>query len=113
MEHAVDGEKKGIVFSGRLTYPNVSVLRGRLTEGLEEEDVEISFADVDEVDLSFLQLLCAALKTAEGASRKVSVAGPVPPGVRELVETAGMVSPLGRGDDGFWSRLAGKAGLHE
>ena len=109
MEQAVAGEKKKLGFCGKLTFPNAAVLRGKLAGALEEESVEISFGEVEDVDISFLQLLCAALRTAEGTSREVTVAdGPVPPGVSELVVTAGMVSPLGRKGDGFWLRLAGK-----
>jgi ABC-type transporter Mla MlaB component len=109
MKQAVAAEKKKLGFSGKLTFPNAAALHGKLADALREESVEISFGEVEEVDISFLQLLCAALRTAEGASREVTVADdPVPPSVSELVETAGMVSPLGRREDGFWCRLAGR-----
>ena len=113
MEQTAAGEKRKLGFSGRLTYPHASALREMLADALAGESVEICFGEVDEVDLSFVQLLCSALRTAEGAGREVTIAsGRVPPGLSELVETAGMVSPLGRKDDSFWSRLAGKADTH-
>jgi ABC-type transporter Mla MlaB component len=100
-----------VVFQGSLTFANAESLRGALAEALEAESVEIAFGDVRDVDLSFLQLLCAALRTAAETSREITVAaGPVPHDVSSMVMSAGMVSPLGRREDGFWNRLAGENG---
>lgn len=98
-------------FSGRLTLANADALRNKMLKALKSERVEIAFGKVQAVDLSFLQLLCSALRTAAGTSRLVTVADkPVPDAVRELVEAAGMVSPAGCKEDGFWRCLAGRNG---
>ena len=112
MGRKTTGGKEKLEFSGKLTYSNAPALRLNLADALEKKSLEISFGKVEEVDLSFLQLLCSALRTASDTSREVTVAdGPVPASVSELVDAAGMVSPLGRRDDGFWSLLTGKVGV--
>jgi ABC-type transporter Mla MlaB component len=111
MSREKTGQPRKVGFSGKLTFAKAEVLRGKMVKALESERVEIYFGEVKEVDLSFLQLLCAALRTAAGGSRMITVArGAVPEALSELVETAGMVSPLGRGEDSFWGRLAGRNG---
>ena len=99
---------KRLGFSGSLTLDNAHALGDKLKRALEGEGVKISFGKVKEVDLSFLQLLCSALRTAAAESKAITVDGEgVPPAVSELAETAGVVSPLGRGQDGFWAALTG------
>ena len=107
------GGVEKVEFSGKLTLSNAPALRLKLAGALEKESVTITFGEVEEIDLSFLQLLCSALRTAAETSRHLTAGdGPVPPGVRELVESAGMVSPLGRRDDGFWSKLTEQVPVH-
>jgi anti-anti-sigma regulatory factor len=97
---------RNLEFSGSLVYSNASKLRDRLLKGLENGSVVISFGEVREVDLSFLQLLCSALRTAAERSQEMTLSpGPVPDSLMTLAETAGMFSAIGRPDEGFWKEL--------
>ena len=102
-----------VEFSGSLVFANVAALRDKLAAGLASGSVEIAFGEVGEVDLSFLQLLCAALRTAAETSRKMTLStGPVPESLRTLAETAGMLAADGRQGGTFWKELAERIPAH-
>jgi hypothetical protein len=54
----------GLTLGGSLTIENASVIRTKLIEALMKEDALKVSIDADAVDLSFLQLLCSAHRTA-------------------------------------------------
>ena len=61
-----------IVPEGELTVSNASELRDSLIRSMQEVDsVEIDFENVTEVDLSCLQLICSAHRSAEKKDKKI------------------------------------------
>lgn len=90
-----------IVAGGRLTTSQAGRLRQLLLEAFEGASrVELSLHQVQEADLSFLQLLCAAHRTAvgRGIAFRVSVpesAEPVLRLIRESGAERGVGGPAG------------------
>jgi len=59
------GNKGELVLAGSLTVENASAIKDILKKTLKEEDVVFVSVDADAlVDISFLQLLCSAHRTA-------------------------------------------------
>ena len=69
-----------IKISGSLTGPRSTELKDRISSGLKKEgQLQLVIRDVDTVDLTFLQIIAAAMKTARKDNRELSVRLPVPP----------------------------------
>jgi anti-anti-sigma regulatory factor len=92
----VSNEKGSVRLGGRLTIPDAQ----RLSEALRDvvsrsRSVRITFTEVQEADLSVVQLLCAAHKTMASSGKELSLVvsdgGQV---ITEAVEAAGLTSHL-------------------
>jgi len=93
-------------FSGPLTVRVAKPIRTRLIEALRQfPSVTIDCSDATEVDLSFIQLVLAARKSASAAAKTLSLAQPADGALREALQQAGLVAPADRepvADQTFW-----------
>lgn len=100
-----DRDRAVVAVGGRLTASQAGRLRAALLEAFDGSlQVEVALQDVTEADLSFLQLLCAAQRTA--AARAVGftlsgLEGAEP--VRRLIAAAGAKSGIGCPEGCVWS----------
>ena len=103
-------ERREVTLAGDLTLPRAGEIREQLLSALEGEEVVLRFGGTGAVDLSFVQLLCAARRSASVRERRLTVAGdPVPRAVASLVRRAGL-APRDAAADPFWWALAGSPG---
>ena len=83
-------------FSGDLTIENTRELRQLLLAALDNlEEITLAFEDVTAVDLSFVQLLCAAHRTAVRADKIFQVAGSRPEILKAAVRETGFIRESG------------------
>ncbi len=81
---------KVLTFSGGLTLPNASKIRAALLAAIEcGEDVTVECARVTAVDLSGLQLLCSAYRTADERGRKLTLKPPFPTVLLDVITELG------------------------
>jgi anti-anti-sigma factor len=93
-----------VTAGGRLTASQAGPLQRLLLEAFERSKrVELSLRDVQEVDLSFLQLLCAAHRTAAARGIGFRLCGleSAPP-VARLIRDAGAERGVGCPEGCLW-----------
>ena len=80
-----------LITSGdRLTIENAAAFMLLLREGLEESQfVTLELEDGVEIDVTGLQLICSACKTAASCDKTFSSHGPLPAGLEKMVEASG------------------------
>jgi anti-anti-sigma regulatory factor len=84
------GEEATITLEGELTLPRVEELKNAFLQALVKGDtVAIRFGTVQDVDLSGLQMLCSAHRSAVRMKKKVRVSGAMPKILRDAAEAAG------------------------
>lgn len=85
-----------LTMSGDLTIRHSARLKRVLIEELERTDnLRLRFGDVDEADITLLQLLCAAHKSAQEKNKNVAVYGKgIPPVVWDTAHSVGMFGNL-------------------
>jgi len=84
------GNSGVLTLAGELTLPHAEELKKALLRALlETDDVSIDFGSVQEVDVSCLQLVCSARRSAARLKKRVSLGGCLPPVVKEAAEAAG------------------------
>jgi anti-anti-sigma regulatory factor len=98
--------------SGSITVQDVAVLRHHLFDALAiVNTLVLHFEGIEEVDVSFLQLLCSAHLTAGKLEKELTLGG-ISPAFLTAVEMAGYARhfscPLGTTGNCFW--IVGKAG---
>jgi len=93
--------------SGSLTAAWSTDLKKELQEGLKEgSGLQLVIKNVKEVDLSFLQVISAALKTAQYEDKELTVKLPVPDLVTESIILAGLNNHGRCQTDGcFWCSI--------
>jgi anti-anti-sigma regulatory factor len=106
------GNKSVITLEGDLTLPHAETLRGILTQALQEsDDVTIAIVTVHNVDLSCLQLLCSAHRSAMRLKKQITFIGSPPQVFNDAVETAGLACvagcKLGSGHSCLWMTAKG------
>lgn len=90
------GGSQAITLTGELTIANAEELKARLSQLLEAGmDMRIRVADVSAVDLSCLQLLCSAHRTAAALGKTLSLEGEMPPLLRQVMKLAGFTRRKG------------------
>ncbi len=86
----LSNDKSTIHLEGDLTLPNAAELRTMLIKALIDADaVTIRFGDVQELDLSCLQLFCSAHRSAVRLKKQVQFAGTLPKILQETADVAG------------------------
>jgi anti-anti-sigma regulatory factor len=84
------GNKGVITLEGELTLPHAEELKGVFIKALQDADeVSIDFKNVRDVDLSCLQLFCAAHRSAVRLKKHVTFSKKPPTALLEAAETAG------------------------
>jgi len=84
------GKDKLVRFSGDLDIQRAGELRSTLLEALEmSEAVSLEFGECDKVDLSFVQMLCSAHRTAAKLHKLFRLNGSLPEEFLKAVEDAG------------------------
>jgi anti-anti-sigma factor len=88
---------KGVVsFNGDMTVQHAAEIRDVLIKALEETDeVLLDFEQVGTVDLSALQLMCSAHRTAVVLKKTLAYAGVPPDTYRNAIEEAGYLRATG------------------
>jgi anti-anti-sigma regulatory factor len=109
-----EGQRE-VLLAGNLTLARSLAVKGELERALEGSPVVISFGEVENVDLAFLQVLCAARRTAIRDGKEIVFRGEtVPSMIAELVEDVGLHQGAGSEGDRFWATLlsGGRGGDH-
>jgi ABC-type transporter Mla MlaB component len=84
------GKQGNIILDGNLTVGQAEGLRILLIKALiDAEQVRVDFGTVTDVDLSCIQLLCSAHRSATRMKRSVSLSGDWPEPFKKIVEEAG------------------------
>jgi anti-anti-sigma regulatory factor len=93
---------------GRLTVERVSEMKGKVLKALaKRKDVVLELKKLSEVDLSFIQLLFAAQRSAERRGRRLKLGGPVPDIFTKAVDDTGFSIHEG------WAFTSGGERSHE
>lgn len=88
------GKANNLTLTGDLTISRAADILSLLRESLQAGDeVRIILQEVSRVDLSCLQLLCSAHRTAAAAGKVLTLETPVPNVFRKLMRQAGFISP--------------------
>jgi anti-anti-sigma regulatory factor len=106
--------KAVLTLEGELTLPHAEELRGVLMKALLDADaVSIAIGNVQDMDLSTLQLLCSAHRCALRLKKQIAFSGDLSEAFREAVEAAGYARITGCKLDSENSCLwAGMTGVH-
>lgn len=79
-----------ITLKGELTVQHASRLKEVLLDGIAKTSrLAIDVKGIEEVDLSCLQVLCSAHRSALGSGKVIALRGPWPDPLRRVVETSG------------------------
>lgn len=88
-----------IHWSGDLTIRRIAELKGEVLEALRHGDVLICIDAEAQFDLSFLQLLCAAHRTAQREGKSLQLHPDLPASFGELLKSAGFFRHVGCSED--------------
>jgi ABC-type transporter Mla MlaB component len=84
------GDTRIVLLEGDLTLPQAPELRTAFMKALvEADDVFIRFGNVGELDLSCLQLLCSAHRSAARLKKRVRFEGGIPKKLSDMADAAG------------------------
>jgi len=99
-------EKGRLVTEGQLKIEHAAAIRDVLMDAFEHADRVALTIERDAVaDLSFLQVLCAANRTAQGEKKKFEFNSSAAPGVQDMMQEAGFAYERGSFcDPGVMSR---------
>ncbi|HNS14720.1 MAG TPA: STAS domain-containing protein [Syntrophorhabdaceae bacterium] len=92
MDYTVqDGaEATNITFRGDLTIQSAGQVRRVLREALDScQTIKISLKDIESIDLSCIQIFCAARKTAFKADKRLTLDAALPEAAALAIEQAG------------------------
>ncbi|MEO5332124.1 MAG: STAS domain-containing protein [Magnetococcus sp. YQC-5] len=95
--------------TGDLTIRNAINLKDALSNAMEQiqtskaSQLELNFSEVERMDLTTLQTLCAAHRSLIKQGIALTLAGPLPTALRETVQQAGFVDCGGKKEtSGLW-----------
>lgn len=95
-----------LVLDGPATVRDADALHAKLTDILQHHsEIEIDCAGVTEVDISLIQLLLAARKSALRAGKSVVLAAPAAGALREALSRGGFfpgIEDQASADEAFW-----------
>jgi anti-anti-sigma factor len=88
-----------LTLSGDLTIQHASTLKETLLEGISNaQSLVINLEQVERMDLSTVQLLCAANRALQKADKNLVVAGAIPSAVKDTILESGYAGCMGDGD---------------
>lgn len=97
---SISDDRVRIEISGVCGVEEAVRIRTVLAESLSQaEKAWLDLSKATDADLSFLQLLCAAHKSAVRRGKALTVAGTVPEDIRQKVREAGMTGNKSCGSD--------------
>jgi len=95
------GGKRKLALSGDLTLLQAAQMREALQQELAAaEQLEVVFSDVGSVDLSLVQVLCAAHRSARKAGKNIILPGGLPDAFVRLIDDGGFYGHIGCSLDG-------------
>jgi anti-anti-sigma regulatory factor len=105
-------ERGLVVFEGDLTLIQAEEMKQRLLRALTAGDaVTIRFGSVGDLDLSCLQLLCSAHRSAKRLGKPLCIDGEIPSPLREAADAGGFSRVMGCKYDNektcLWTVVAG------
>ncbi len=108
-----EGRKAVLTFAGDLTVEHAEEIRTAFIEALAKTKVlSMVFTDVTAADLSFLELLCSAHRTALRLNKRLEFAGARPAAVIRAMAAAGFERQSGckldTGNSCLWVGREGK-----
>jgi len=90
-----------VTLSGDLTLIQAADLRERLQGELANSNaIEVVFSEVGSVDLSLIQILCAAHRSARKAGKMMSLPAALPDTLVRLIDEGGFYGHIGCALDG-------------
>ena len=94
-----------LTLSGDISIQFASALKETLLEGISKtESLVFNLEQVDRIDLSTVQLLCAAHRSLINSKKVLVVAGAIPNAIKETIAESGYTGCMGDGDTtGLWS----------
>ncbi len=100
-------DKVNLIISGDLTMGNASKLKGAMLSALNTElPVYLEIKEVEDVDVSFFQLICALHRSGISKGFELEVKHPFPEKVREKAVILGWKRAIscvvGRGHECVW-----------
>jgi anti-anti-sigma regulatory factor len=79
-----------IVLEGDLTVENAGALQTKLRAVIEtSESVVLQFSGNAGIDISFLQLVCAAYRSSLASGKDLTISPDIPDGLNRAVQSAG------------------------
>lgn len=93
ISHRKKGSDRIVEVAGSLTAAGSSDLKKVILENLKKGNrLELVVGEVTDVDLSFIQIIAAAMKTAETGDRNFTIRTPVPEPVLRSVRISGLLN---------------------
>jgi len=101
------GNVRIIEIAGALTVASSHDLKKAVLGNLRKGSrLELVIGEVTDVDLSFIQILAAALKTAENGGLEIAIRTPIPDPVIKSVEMSGLLNHSACSNpDCFWCSI--------
>ena len=85
-----------VVLSGSLSLRSASEIRQRLLAALDEADtVKLLLRDIEDVDLSLVQIICAAHRSALLKNKALVLQDKLPEMFAQIIEDAGLKGHIG------------------
>jgi ABC-type transporter Mla MlaB component len=98
--------KDRVMLGGPLTVRTVALIHERLLAALRQfPSVTVDLSRAGEIDLSFIQLLLAARKSAAASGKRLSLARPAEGALRDALVCAGLIASADdqpTADQAFW-----------
>lgn len=89
--------------NGRAHLATLPALQSDLIESLERADsVSLCLADIENVELGFLQLIEAARLSAARLGKSLQLATPAPQPLRQALDASGLLAKRTPDDLAFW-----------
>jgi anti-anti-sigma regulatory factor len=96
-------EPQVLNFSGAMTLRAIADPHAALVQALTAgTDVTLDLSDVEEVDLSFIQLILSATRTAAERGLSVTLSAPAPEPVMQTLERGGFLGAAPDPRRDFW-----------
>jgi len=91
-----DNKNVGHVFSGDLTLRRISEIKEEFSNLISgNDDVRLSLENIEDIDLSFIQVLCASHRTIINDGKTMVLTGNLPEVFRKLTLEAGLDRHIG------------------
>jgi anti-anti-sigma regulatory factor len=98
IEHS--DKKKILTINGSVTIKNVGALKKVLIDMIDQTDnLIINIAEISDVDITFLQLLCSAHKTLLRNNKSLTISESCPESFRKTINKSGYSQHKGCGLD--------------